>query len=77
VTDRDDFLDWIKSALYEAELALHNGYAAARRTLRSHNEPVSILGALRNAHGQHEVEESFTWLDRSFSDCTYAFELRH
>jgi hypothetical protein len=48
--------------------------AAPRRALWSHNEPVSILGALRNAYGQHEVEESFTWLERSFSDCTYAFE---
>jgi hypothetical protein len=25
MTDRDDFLAWVNSTLYEAELALHNG----------------------------------------------------
>jgi hypothetical protein len=35
--------------LYEAELAVHNGDAAPRRALWSRNEPVSVLGALRNA----------------------------
>jgi ketosteroid isomerase-like protein len=61
----------------EAEFALHNGDAAARRALWSHNEPVSVLGAWRNAHGQHELNELFTSLARSFSDCTsYAFELQ-
>ena len=33
MTDRDDFLAWVKTALYEAELALHNGDAAPRRVL--------------------------------------------
>lgn len=28
MTDRDDFLGWVKTALYEAELALHTGDAA-------------------------------------------------
>ena len=38
---------------------------------------MSILGALRNAYGQHEVDEAFTFLERSFSDCTsYTFELQ-
>jgi ketosteroid isomerase-like protein len=77
MTDRDDFLAWVKSALYEAELALHNGDAAPRRALWSRNEPLSILGALRNVYGQHEVDEAFTALERSFSDCTsYTFELQ-
>jgi len=49
MTDRDDFLAWVKSAHYEAELAVHNGDAAPRRALWSCNEPVSVLGALRNA----------------------------
>jgi hypothetical protein len=31
----DDFLIWVKTALYEAELALHNGDAAPRRALWS------------------------------------------
>jgi ketosteroid isomerase-like protein len=77
MTDRDDFLAWVKSTLYEAELALHNGDAAPRRALWSRDEPVSILGAWRNAYGQHEVDEAFAALERSFSDCTsYTFELQ-
>ena len=77
MTDRDDFLAWVNSALYEAELAVHNGDAAPRRALWSRIEPVSILGAFRNAYGQQELEEIFTFLERSFSDCTsYTFELQ-
>ena len=76
MTDRDDFLAWVKSALHEAELALHNGDPAPRRALWSRNEPVSVLGAWRNAQGQREIDELFTALGKSFSDCTsYAFEL--
>ena len=66
----------MKTRLYEAELALHNGDAAPRRALWSHDEPVSVLGAWRNAHGQHELDELFNALARSFSECTsFAFEL--
>jgi ketosteroid isomerase-like protein len=77
MTDRDDFRTWVESALYEAELALHNGDADPRRALWSRNEPVSILGALRDAHGQQEVEEAFRFLETSFSNCSsYTFELQ-
>lgn len=77
MTEREDFLAWVKSALYEAEVALHNGNANPRRALWSRNEPVSILGALRNVYGQQGVEEAFVFLERSFSDCTsYVFELQ-
>jgi ketosteroid isomerase-like protein len=77
MTDRDDFLVWVKSTLYEAELALLNGDASPRQAIWSRNEPVSILGALRNAYGRQEVEEAFTFLERNFSDCTsYTFELQ-
>ena len=59
--DRDDFLAWVKSTLYEAELAFstatrpHAGRSGPQR-------PVSILGALRDAYGQHEVDEGFIFL---------------
>lgn len=77
MTDRDGFLEWVRSVLYEAELALHNGDAARRRAIWSRNEPVSVLGAFRNAQGQPELEELFASLEQSFSDCTsYAFELQ-
>jgi ketosteroid isomerase-like protein len=77
MSDRDDFLAWVNSALYEAEVSVHNGDAAARRALWSRNEPVSILGALGNAYGLDEVEETFKFLETRFSDCTsYTFELK-
>ncbi len=63
MTDRDDFLTWVETALYDAELALHNGQAAPRRALWSLNEPVSVLGAWRDAHGQAEVNELFGALE--------------
>lgn len=76
MTVRDDFLTWVKTTLYQAELALHNGDAGPRRAIWSRNEPVSILGAWRNAYGQHEVEDVFKFLEKSFSECTsYEFEL--
>jgi ketosteroid isomerase-like protein len=76
MTDRDEFLSWVKTSLYEAERALHNGEAAPRRALWSRKEPVSVLGAWRNAHGQQELDELFTSLAKSFSDClSYELEL--
>ena len=75
--DRNDFLAWVKSSLYQAELALHNGDPAPRRALWSRREPVSVFGAWRSAHGQTEIDALFTDLASSFSNCTsYAFELQ-
>jgi len=77
MTDRDEFLNWVKSTLYDAEVALHNGDADKRRAIWSPSEPVSILGAMRNALGQQEVEAIFVYLEKTFSDCTsYSFELQ-
>jgi ketosteroid isomerase-like protein len=77
MTDRDEFLTWVRTVLYQAELALLNGDADPRRAIWSRNEPVSILGAARNACGQREVEEVFAFLEQMFSDCTaYSFELQ-
>jgi ketosteroid isomerase-like protein len=74
---REEFLGWVETTLYEAELALHNGDAGPRRAIWSRTEPVTVLGAWRNAYGHREVEELFSLLERSFSDCTsYAFELQ-
>jgi ketosteroid isomerase-like protein len=47
MSDRDDFLEWVTSELYRAELALHNGDSGPRRELWSRNQPVSVLGAWR------------------------------
>ncbi len=70
MSDRDDFLSWVKTSLYQAELALHNGDPEPRRALWSRREPVSVLGAWRNAHGQAEVDALFAYLGQSLSSCT-------
>ena len=74
MTDREEFLDWVTTALYQAERSLHSGEAAPRRALWSRNEPVSVLGAWRDANGQQELDELFASLGTSFSDCT-SFDL--
>jgi len=76
MSDRDSFLTWVTTTLHRAEVALHDGDPSPRRALWSRNEPVSVLGAWRNAFGQQEVDELFAYLGRSFSDCTsFEFEL--
>ncbi len=76
MSDRDDFLAWVKTSLYDAERALHNGDPGPRRALWSRREPVSVLGAWANARGQEELDDLFAAVGRSFSDCTsYEFEL--
>jgi len=76
MSDREEFLAWFRTSLYEAELALHNGDPAPRRALWSRNDPVSVLGAWRSAVGQKELDELFAFLGRSFSNCTsYAVDL--
>src|SRR6478752_2745248 len=70
MTDREDFLAWVHASLYEAELALHNGDPGPRRALWSRNEPVSVLGAWRNASGHQELDDLFTSLGHGFSHCT-------
>ncbi|MFE5628296.1 YybH family protein [Streptomyces sp. NPDC056543] len=77
MSDRENFLAWVRTELYEAEVALHNGDAAPRGALWSRTEPVSVLGAWRSAVGREEIDALFTGLAKTFSDCaSYVFELR-
>ncbi|GAB3251116.1 nuclear transport factor 2 family protein [Nocardioides dilutus] len=76
MSERDEFIAWVQSALRDAEIAIHNGDAGPRRVIWSRNEPVSILGAAKNVTGQQELDELFARLAERFSDCTsYEFEI--
>lgn len=76
MSEREEFLTWLNTALRNAEVAVHNGDASPRRAIWSRNDPVTVLGAWRNASGQAELHELFAHLAASFSDCTaYEFEL--
>jgi len=70
MADRDEFIAWVEGPLRDAEIALHNGDPAPRRALWSTREPVSVLGAWRNAIGQSEIDQLFAYLGESFSNCT-------
>jgi ketosteroid isomerase-like protein len=76
MSDREEFLSWLNSELYDAEVAVHNGDPTPRRAVWSRADPVSVLGAVMNAHGQQELDELFKTLGERFSDCTsYELEL--
>ena len=76
MSEREEFITWVQSVLRDAEFAVHNGDAGPRRAIWSRNDPVSVLGAWKNASGQQELDELFDHLADSFSDCTsYEFEL--
>ena len=75
MTEREEFITWVQSVLRDAEIAVHNGDAGPRRAIWSRNDPVTVLGAWKNASGQQELDELFDHLADSFSDCTsYEFE---
>ena len=76
MADRDDFRTWLDTHLHDAEIAIHDGDPAPRRAIWSRNEPVSVLGAVTNAHGQQELDALFQTLGTRFSHCTsYEIEL--
>jgi ketosteroid isomerase-like protein len=76
MTEREEFIAWVQSVLRDAEIAVHNGDAGPRRAIWSRKDPVTVLGAWKNANGQQELDELFDHLADSFSDCTsYEFEL--
>ena len=76
MSDRVDFLAWVESALVAAERAMMDGDDGPRRAIWSRVEPVSVLGAWRNAVGREALVEAFEVLATSFSECThYAFDL--
>ena len=70
MSDREDFVTWVQTRLRDAEIALHNGDAAPRRAIWSRRDPVTVLGAWKNASGQRELEDLFSELEQSFSNCT-------
>jgi ketosteroid isomerase-like protein len=76
MSELDDFLTTTLARQITAEEALHNGDPEPRMAMWSHHEPVTVLGAARNASGWAEVSQLFHWLGEHFSACTsYRFEL--
>ncbi len=63
----DDFLAAVLPTLREVETAFHDGDPAPRMKLWSHNEPVTLFGAVLTKSGWGEVSAAFEWLTARFS----------
>ncbi len=73
----DDFLDTTLPRQVEAEEALHRGDPTPRMAMWSHDDPVTLFGALGPCKsGWDEVSRIFRWVASLFSSVTdYRFEL--
>jgi len=72
----DDFLNQILARQVKADEALHNGDPGPRLALWSTQDPVTVLGAIKDVIGAEAARQAFGWLAAHFSDCTsFRFEL--
>ncbi|WP_139417892.1 YybH family protein [Agromyces laixinhei] len=76
MNEREEFLIWLQRESARAERAMYDGDDGPRRAIWSAEEPVSVLGAWRNATNRAELIEAFEEVSASFSNCTdYTFDL--
>jgi ketosteroid isomerase-like protein len=66
MSEVDEFLAAVLPRQRSAENALVNGDAGPRRAFWSEREPVTILGAVRDALNRQEVDVAFDWLAKLF-----------
>jgi ketosteroid isomerase-like protein len=64
----DEFLAAVLPRQRQADHALLNGDSGPRKTLWSHKDPVTVLGAAKTVSGWSEVENLFDWLASNFSN---------
>lgn len=68
MAEADEFLNSVLPTLHEMEKAFHNGDAGPRMANWSHNDPVSLFGALLMKSGWNEVAPAFEFLASRFSN---------
>ena len=72
----DEFLDSVLPTLHEMETAFHNGNVGPRMANWSHNDPVTLFGALLTKSGWSEVASAFEFLASRLSNGTaYEYEV--
>ncbi len=69
MSETTEFLESVLPRLREADTAFHNGDAEPRFAIWSHNEPVTLFGAVVTKSGWGEIGPAFEWLASRFSDC--------
>ena len=68
--DRTDaFLTATMPRLHQAETAIHNGDAGPRMAMWSHDDGVTLFGAVMAGTGWAEIEQIFQRLGAAFSNC--------
>lgn len=76
MTRTQDFLDEMLPAQRAAERAMHDGEVEPRLALWSHEDPVTLFGAVLAASGWDDVEPAFRTVAGWFADSVeYEFEV--
>ncbi len=75
MNETEVFLESVLPRLTDADTALHSGNAAPRIAVWSHNDPVTLFGALLNKSGWSEIAPTFEWLASRFSNGAYEYEV--
>ena len=76
MSEVDDFLLAVLPRQRDADMAMLNGDSGPRKTLWSHKDPVTVLGAAKTVSGWSAVASLFDWLARNFSNGTsYALDV--
>ena len=77
MSEVDDFLSDVLPRQIEAEIAIHNGDIEPRFEIWSHNDPVTLFGAMGpNNSGWEDVSRIFRWVASRFSgNVSYEFDL--
>ena len=75
MTEVDDFLAAVLPQMAEMDTALHNGDAGPRKARWSHNDPVTLFGAVLTNVGWRDIEKTFDALAARFSNGTFEVEV--
>jgi len=73
--ETEDFLGSVLPRLIGADTALHDGDAAPRIAIWSHDDPVTLFGAAMMGSGWTEIREVFESLASRFSNGTYEYDV--
>jgi ketosteroid isomerase-like protein len=76
MSEVDEFLAAMLPTIHEMDRAFINGDAGPRREIWSHDDPVTLFGALLTERGWDEVGPAFDFLASRFSNGTrYDYEV--
>jgi ketosteroid isomerase-like protein len=75
LSETETFLATVLPRLKEMDVAFHNGDVGPRFAIWSHEDPVTLFGALFTESGWGDVSRAFEWLASRFSNGTFDYEV--